>query len=54
MDGVEQAESQLADDLLRNEICHIGASEYADMAVLNEEEENILTEEMADLFLTFD
>ena len=42
------------DDLLGNKLHHIGASDYIDMAALNEEEEDLLTEEMADLFLTFD
>jgi len=31
----------------------VGASDYIDMAALNEEEEDLLTEEMADLFLPF-
>ncbi|KAI6010143.1 hypothetical protein BKA83DRAFT_4467612 [Pisolithus microcarpus] len=42
------------DDLLGSELRQIGTSEYADLTALDEEEENTLTEEMADLFLTFD
>lgn len=54
MDRAKQVGLQPAGDLLESELHQIGAMEYADLAALGNEEDSTLTEEMADLFLTFD